>query len=196
MTRFLSAFFLSIACLLLAPSPVARAGADVSTATLDAEALSGLEFQTFNLINQYRKENKLPLLEWNPAVAKIARGHSRDMADGEVDFGHGGFHQRVTQMKTAMSGVKGAGENVLRTDDPNGVAQMAVKTWLNSPHHLENIRGDYNFSGLGVWQDSKGMIYFTQIFLKVQPSKQTAQNAPAPAVVTPFANVADPAKTR
>ena len=62
----------------------------------------------------------------------------------------------------------GAGENVLFTSQLNDVASRAVQMWLHSPHHLKNIRGDYNFSGIGVWAGKGGMLYFTQLFLKVE----------------------------
>ena len=75
-----------------------------------------------------------------------------------------------------------------KTDDPNEVAQSAVRIWLHSPHHLENIRGDFNYSGMGIWRNDQGMIYFTQIFVKIVPQTSTKRRrqSPAPAVVTPF----------
>jgi hypothetical protein len=90
-----------------------------------------------------------------------------------------------------MIGLKGAGENVLRTDDPDQVAQRAVAVWLRSPHHLKNIRGDFNYSGLGIWRDDQGTIYFTQIFVKVVPQTPAAQSPP-PGISTPFGLLAAP----
>ena len=71
-------------------------------------------------------------------------------------------------MKALVAGFRGAGENVLFTTDFDGVARRAVQMWLHSPHHLKNIRGDYNLSGIGVWQGKNGALYFTQLFLKVE----------------------------
>ena len=153
---------------------------------------NSLEQEAFFLVNEYRRKNKLPLLFWNNAVAQIARGHSMDMAKGESDFGHDGFGDRVGKIKIVMTGLKGCGENVLKTDDPNQVAQNAVALWLRSPAHLHNIRGDYNYSGMGIWQDNHGMIYFTQIFVKIEPQAQTAQAVPAPQVTSPFGLLASP----
>ena len=127
-----------------------------------------VEQQTFKLINQFRDQDGEPPLKWNEDIAKIARAHSRDMATGDVDFGHDGFDDRVDQMKQLIAGFRGAGENVLFTDQLDGIAQRAVQMWLHSPHHLKNIRGDYNLSGIGVWQGKNGALYFTQLFLKVQ----------------------------
>ncbi len=152
----------------------------------------GVELEAFSLVNQYRKTGNLPPLAWDGAIAKEARAHSKDMAAGDVDFGHDGFGDRISRLKTVLAGVRGAGENVLMTDNPDQVARNAVALWLRSPHHLRNIRGDYNYSGLGVWQDRKGVIYFTQIFVKIEPPTQDAQAAPPPELVTPFGMMATP----
>jgi len=156
-----------------------------------ADFRSSLEKQTFFLVNQYRKSNELPPLAWDDTIAKVARDHSKDMATGEVDFGHGGFGDRVSQLKTVKTGFRGAGENVLMTSDPDDAARKAVALWLRSPHHLENIRGDFNYSGLGVWRDKDGVIYFTQIFMKFAPTTEQAEAAP-PGIVTPFGMLTAP----
>ena len=157
-----------------------------------ADFRAGVEKETFQLVNQYRVEHLLPPLTWSDSIAKVARGHSKDMATGVVDFGHDGFRERINQLKGVMAGFAGAGENVLMTSEPSGVAKSAVALWLKSPHHLENIRGNYNYSGLGVWQDKDGVIYFTQIFVKFSPVTEEAQAAPAPGLVTPFGMLATP----
>ena len=82
---------------------------------------------------------------------------------------------------------------MLKTDDPDQVAQRAVAIWLRSPEHLKNIRGDFNYSGLGIWRDTKGTIYFTQIFVKIVPQMEAAQGPPG--IETPFGLLAAP-KTR
>jgi uncharacterized protein YkwD len=156
-----------------------------------ADYRSGVELETFSLINQYRKINGLPPLAWDGAIAKVARAHSKDMATGEVDFGHEGFGDRVSHLRTVMTGLRGAGENVFMTNNLDEVAQNAVARWLHSPHYLENIRGDYNYSGLGVWQDKDGAIYFTQIFVKIGPPEEEAEAAP-PSIITSFGILAAP----
>ena len=161
-------------------------------AVTDVAYRNSVEQEAFSLVNQYRQANKLPPFRWDPAIANVARGHSKEMASGDVDFGHDGFTRRVTELKTKLVGLKGAGENVLRTDDPDQVAAHAVAVWLKSPHHLANIRGDFNCSGLGVWRDDQGMIYFTQIFVKLAPQAQATQAAPPPQVVSPFGYLAAP----
>jgi len=154
---------------------------------------SEVEKETFLLVNQYRKASDLPALTWDEAIAKEARAHSKDMATGRVDFGHDGFSDRVSRLSTVMTGLWGAGENVLMSSTLDQAAQMAVTLWLRSPHHLKNIRGDYNYSGLGVWQDKEGTIYFTQIFVQIKPpAKQQAAAESSPPVITPFGFLATP----
>ena len=152
----------------------------------------GVERQTFFLVNQYRQSNFLAPLVWDDAIAKVARAHSKDMASGVVDFGHDGFRDRVNHLRNVMEGFQGAGENVLMSSEVEDVAKSAVALWLRSPHHLENIRGDFNYSGLGVWQDKNGVVYFTQIFMKFTPQTEQAATTPPPGLVTPFGMLADP----
>jgi uncharacterized protein YkwD len=128
-----------------------------------------LEHATFDLINQYREGEGLPRLRWDAGIADIARLHSRDMATGEVAFGHGGFRDRMSELRGMFAGMRGGGENVFYTDAVPGVARAAVQAWLHSPPHLHNIRGDYQLSGLGLWRRSDGAYFFTQIFVKVVP---------------------------
>jgi uncharacterized protein YkwD len=152
----------------------------------------GVEQETFLLINQYRKAHDLPPLRWDAAIAKSARAHSKDMATGQVDFGHEGFNDRVNRLKDVLIGLTSAGENVLKTDDPSEVASQAVAVWLKSPPHLHNIRGDFNCSGLGIWVGKDGVIYFTQIFIKLEPRAQPADVSPAPQVMSPYGLLAQP----
>jgi uncharacterized protein YkwD len=162
-------------------------GQEISGLNFDDHNRAGIEQETFYLINACRKADKLPPLQWDSTIANIARDHSHDMATGEVGFGHAGFRNRVTKLGAVLAGLQGAGENVFESDDPVEIAQSAVAVWLKSPPHLKNIRGDYNYSGLGVWQDKNGIVYFTQIFVKLQHTAETAQAAsPAPGILSPF----------
>ncbi len=162
----------------------------------NSEKQMALERQVFALINEYRAEHELPALAWNDAIADTARGHSRDMAEGRVDFGHDGFSDRVGHLREALGRVAGAGENVLVTDDPRDVARGAVNEWLHSPPHLHNIRGNFTLSGIGVRESAEGAIYFTQIFLRLAPAlpPETAVvpglNFPGPAMIVGPGNAA------
>jgi uncharacterized protein YkwD len=186
-------FLLPVACVLLltAVRPASAQQAGSAHSDPDSDYRHHLELQTFELINAYRKAGNLPLFKWDDTIAQAAREHSRDMALGTVDFGHAGFRDRVAKLGAALPGLKGAGENVFESDDPTEVAQTAVAVWLKSPPHLKNIRGDFNYSGLGIWADKEGLIYFTQIFLKLEPAAKATQDPP-PGIATPFGLLATP----
>jgi uncharacterized protein YkwD len=193
-TRVTTRFFPILAFLALAvfSGVEAQQTHGCAPAPSGADYRSGVELETFSLVNRYRENCKLPPLTWDGAIAKEARAHSKDMAAGDVDFGHDGFDDRISRLKTVLTGLRGAGENVLMTDNLDQVARNAVALWLRSPHHLKNIRGDYNYSGLGVWQDKEGTVYFTQIFVQIEPPTEQARVAPPPSVLTPFGIFAAP----
>ena len=116
-------------------------------------------------VNGYRVSHELQRLALHPLVSEVAAAHSREMATGKVPFGHDGFEERVKTLRQSLSFDKVA-ENVgynMGYADPAG---KAVKGWLHSPKHLENIEGDFNLTGIGVAKNDKGEYYFTQIFLK------------------------------
>jgi uncharacterized protein YkwD len=162
-------------------SPARASDFSVPMPQTKGEKHMALERQVFALINEYRQDQDLPALTWNDAIADAARGHSRDMAEGRVDFGHEGFSDRVGHLRDEMGRVAGAGENVLYTDDPRDLARSAVTEWLHSPPHLHNIRGNFTYSGIGVWESSDGAVYFTQIFVRLAPAPPPApENAGPP----------------
>jgi uncharacterized protein YkwD len=143
----------------------------VQGATLPVSAGSEnafIEQETFSLVNRFREANQLPSLLWDAEIARVARAHSRDMALGNADFGHEGFSDRVRHLRGEMPGLMGAGENVFMTDDSSDLAHEAVIHWLNSPPHLHNIRGNYNRTGIGMWVNAEGVVYFTQIFVRIE----------------------------
>jgi uncharacterized protein YkwD len=158
---------------------------------------TSLEKETFSLINEYRKAHDLPVLKWSDQIVQVARSHSKDMATGVVDFGHEGFSQRAVLLRADMVGANGVGENVFMAEGNSDqeTVQLAVTTWLHSPHHLANIRGDFNYSGVGISKAQDGTLYFTQIFVKIQPRAQPVTDVPPLKVISPFNYLADP-KTR
>jgi uncharacterized protein YkwD len=124
---------------------------------------ANLEVSVLQQINQYRASQGLKLLTRNSAIDNQARIHSQNMAAGKVPFGHDGFKQRVQAIAIPFQGVA---ENVAYNQGFSDAATQAVRGWLKSPGHLANIQGNYNLTGIGVATNSKGQIYFTQIFLR------------------------------
>lgn len=124
---------------------------------------AAIEASVFNQINQYRASQNLPALTRNSNIDNQARIHSQNMASGKVAFSHDGFQARVTAIGIPYSGVA---ENVAYNQGTRDPATTAVQGWLKSSGHLTNIKGNYNLTGIGVASNSKGQIYFTQIFLR------------------------------
>jgi uncharacterized protein YkwD len=131
------------------------------------EDFSTYEEIVFQEINRRRSSLRINPLEYNESLAEQARGHSRDMAEGRVPFGHEGFQERV-----AASGleVRGAAENVSRNRGHADPARVAVEGWLASPGHRANIDGDYNLTGVGAARSPEGVYFFTQLFARTPAS--------------------------
>jgi len=111
--------------------------------------------------NQFRGKNKLPPLKWHQALCDIGAKHSKDMGDGKVPFGHAGFDQRVRQYPMSY---RSAAENVAMSSGLPEVARVAVNGWIDSPGHRKNLLSNSIYCGIGVYQNSKGAWYLTQLF--------------------------------
>ncbi len=117
----------------------------------------------FKNVNEYRRSIGLPALTLNEAASQQAYLHSKNMATGKTPFSHEGFEQRVAVIKKTTGWITASAENVAYG---KLTAKEVVKGWLNSPGHKKNIEGNYVYTGIGIYQDGKGIIYFTQIFFR------------------------------
>lgn len=127
--------------------------------------LGGIEKNILYYINEHRKSIGLHSLSiLNEASVKAAE-HSADMAAGRTGFGHDGFEQRVKYIASKTGAYAAAAENIAYG---KLTARQVVEGWLNSPGHKKNIEGNYTFTGIGIAKDNKGVIFFTQIFIRKQ----------------------------
>jgi uncharacterized protein YkwD len=122
-----------------------------------------LEKSVFDRINRYRISLGLKKLTLNANISKQARIHSQNMARGKVPFSHQGFEKRVNAIPIRYTS---AAENVAYNQGYSDPAAEAVSSWVKSPDHLINIKGNYNLTGIGVATNSKGEVYLTQIFIR------------------------------
>lgn len=104
----------------------------------------------------------------DPGLNRLAESHSQRMAAGQVPLGHAGFDQRAQTIKRSLS-YRRLAENVGYNRGYTEPAAVAVRNWLRSSQHVENIKGDFELTGIGVVTNERVEYYFTQIFLK--PSK-------------------------
>ncbi len=128
-------------------------------------SLSSLEQSIHQQINQYRQSINLSPLVINQTIVNEARQHSQNMAEGKVSFSHEGFDNRISIIANSIT-YSSAAENVAYNQGHSNPATIAVEGWLKSSGHLQNIKGDFNLTGVGVAQNSAGEHYFTQIFIK------------------------------
>lgn len=116
-------------------------------------------------VNQYRQSLNLPPLRLNAQISQQAQNHSQNMAQQEVKFSHRGFDSRLEAIKDRID-YRSAAENVASNQGYDNPAARAVKGWIESDRHRQNMIGDYNLTGIGVAQNQQGKYYFTQIFIE------------------------------
>lgn len=114
-------------------------------------------------VNQHRRLLGKPPLQLQVVASQQATTHSRNMALRETGFGHDGFEQRMELIRKNSGWISASAENVAYG---KLTAQEVVKGWLNSPGHKKNIEGNYQFTGIGVYKDAQGVLFFTQIFYR------------------------------
>jgi len=121
------------------------------------------EIETMRLLNEYRLSIGLNSLERINHISYKCEEHNKYMIQNNV-VDHNDFVARSTNM-TNVLGAKRVGENVAYNYK---TPEAAVRAWLDSPGHKENIVGDYTHFGLSVTTDpATGKKYYTNIFVKL-----------------------------
>lgn len=150
-------FFLSWACstpLTAANKPNTRAE-ELNLADMPAQILKE--------VNAYRSTKGLPALKMLEKASEQAREHSRNMALNKTPFGHDGFEERIDKISATAGRMMAAAENVALGEL---TAKEVVKGWINSAGHRKNIEGNYTLTGVGVHTNAKGVVYYTQLFMR------------------------------
>lgn len=105
-----------------------------------------------------------PLI-YSGIIEGLAIEHSKEMALGNRAFGHLGWKERCKLLKTKLKS-KSCGEIVAVGQENDG---EVLESWLSSPPHRDSIeKPDWTHTGVGVFQNKKGRLFWTQIFLKLQ----------------------------
>jgi uncharacterized protein YkwD len=149
---------------LLSCSPKYTASESVPS-TGKTDVAGNMDESILHYINDHRRSKGQGTLQMSNVASAQAYQHSKNMATGKTGFGHDGFEQRVQAIKQAMgvTYMSASAENVAYGQLS---AEAVVKGWLNSPPHKKNIEGNYTLTGIGLYKDRKGVIYFTEIFLR------------------------------
>jgi uncharacterized protein YkwD len=127
-----------------------------------------LERRIFDMLNGERASKGIAPLVWDDDVAELARVHSRNMADYKF-FSHRDLEGMTVDGRAesyGMTGWRGIGENIACLMGQEDPAAAAIKTWMRSPGHRQNILGGmWNRSAVGVAVAKDGTYYFTQVFI-------------------------------
>lgn len=159
MLRSLSAAIFAIALLI----PADRAQAD---------DLDHIRAQALALVNQSRKEHKLPPLSQEAKLTKAAQGHASDMLKRNY-YGHSSPEGKTVSDRYKQAGGSNwlmTAENIAKfSNSPPPVSDNLLKHlqegWMNSPGHRKNILhpGLAEF-GFGIAVDARGELYAVQNF--------------------------------
>lgn len=141
-------------------------GSDSSTTTetlITNYTYNDDELSTMQLINEYRLSIGLNALQTVNHISAKCEEHNKYMIANNV-VNHNDFTSRSNNIVTVL-GAKKVGENVAYNYK---TPEAALKAWLDSPGHKENIEGDYTHFGLSVTTDpATGKKYYTNIFVKI-----------------------------
>lgn len=137
--------------------------------TIERPQPVNLEYRVFSLINQIRAEHGLKPISWDDQAATVARVHSADMATRDY-FSHVDPEGRSIGERADQVGLKKwrtIGENIAYNAGSADPAARAVRAWMNSDAHRDNILlRKWKQTGIGVTVSPTGRYYFTQVFLK------------------------------
>jgi uncharacterized protein YkwD len=130
--------------------------------------------QVLDLVNKQRQGK----LASDPDLSKEAMDYAQRMGkEGQLThtLDGQGLQQRLAQWKYPYTA---AGENIaMGQKDP----QTVVNAWMHSAGHRANIMNNaYNKTGVGVFKDQRGRMWWAQVFAKQvsQPSFKLEQLSP------------------
>ncbi|HXH69152.1 MAG TPA: CAP domain-containing protein [Pyrinomonadaceae bacterium] len=127
------------------------------------------EDKVFALVNDERQKNNLNFLVRDNQLAEIARDYSKRMAE-ENFFDHfdpQGANVVVRAKKAKLKHWNKIGENLFSVEGMENFDAFAVKNWMESPTHRQNILDkDFNTAGIGIVESGDGEIFITQVFIK------------------------------
>lgn len=122
------------------------------------------QLEVLEIVNKERKANGLKPLTLNKELSNVATVKSQDMINkGYFDHTSPTYGSPLDMMKSFGISYKAAGENIAKDQK---TPSEVMNSWMNSPGHRANIISP-NFTelGVGVAKDSKGTIYWTQMFI-------------------------------
>ena len=133
------------------------------TSTKTNEFLS-FQKEVVRLVNVERAKVGLKELSFNAELSNVTTLKSQDMINKNY-FSHTSptYGSPFDMMKKFNISYRAAGENIAKGQK---TPAEVVTAWMNSKGHRENIlNSKYTEIGVGVAKDSKGTLYWTQMFI-------------------------------
>ncbi|MBA2378625.1 MAG: CAP domain-containing protein [Blastocatellia bacterium] len=131
--------------------------------------LSMEEYRVYDLVNRVRAKNNLNFLIWDERLAAVARSFSSQMASAGF-FKHQGIDGKMVQDRANEAGIRNwrkIGENLFYARDVDEYSPLAVRMWMESDSHRENIldRG-WTAAAVGIAVAEDGKVYVTHIYIQ------------------------------
>ena len=124
-----------------------------------------IKAEYLELVNAQRALIGVDALMDSSVIEEVADEHSKNMANGLVPFGHDGSSVRCQKIITDLGPAILCGELVAQGQDS---ASEVFRAWMSSSTHKSKIENSrYTHTALGMAKNSKGVIFWTQIFLEV-----------------------------
>jgi uncharacterized protein YkwD len=119
----------------------------------------------FAALNRERKEQGLPVLKWNEALAGAAQGHAEEMARHNLVShtlaGEPSLASRATKAGARFTWIS---ENVVQSSSAEG----AHEQFIQSPNHRANILdSDMDSVGIGI-AERHGQLFVVEDFAKIK----------------------------
>jgi len=133
--------------------------------TMPVITTTAQENEVIRLVNVQRANAGLQLLTANWQLSRVARYKSADMAQkGYFSHTVPTYGSPFKMMESFGLSFSAAGENIAYGQR---TPQEVMNDWMNSPGHRSNIMNPtYTQIGVGLAKDSKGVCYWTQMFIK------------------------------
>lgn len=131
----------------------------------NTSSVSTLESQVVTLVNKERARRGLHTLKVGKTCSYVARLKSQDMISRSY-FSHISptYGSPFTMMQHYGLRFSAAGENIAYGQP---TAASVMNAWMNSAGHRANILNpSYTYIGVGAAKNSRGVIYWTQEFIK------------------------------
>ena len=119
-----------MACFLLVPGG--------ASARSEASYRSSTERVVFKLLNEIRRDHKLPPFKFSAALRRSAREHSADMLKRQY-FEHNAPNESFDKRIRRHLNSSLVGENIAWGTGRFGTPEGLVKLWMNSPKHRDII---------------------------------------------------------